>query len=43
MDTSQTIRIINPSDELAAFIKDTQQKKKERMKSMRDNFLKAQH
>ena len=42
MKTTKTIRIPNPPKELVAFIEKAQQQKKERMKKMRDNFLKTQ-
>jgi len=42
METTNTIRIPNPSKELVAFIEKTQRQKKERMKMMRDRFLKTQ-
>lgn len=42
METTNTIRIPNPSKELIAFIKKTQQQKEERMKMMRERFLKTQ-
>ena len=42
METTNTIRIPNPSKDLVAFIEKAQLRKKERMKTMRDNFIKAQ-
>ena len=41
METT-TIRIEHPSQALVAFIEKAQQRKKERMKEMRDKFLKTQ-
>ncbi len=42
MKTANTIRIPHPSKELVAFIEKVQMQKKERMKIMRENFLKSQ-
>lgn len=42
METTNTIRIPNPSKELMIFIKKTQQQKEERMKMMRERFFKTQ-
>lgn len=42
METTNTIRIPNPSKELVAFIEKVQQQKKERLEMMRERFLKAQ-
>lgn len=42
METTTAIRIERPSKALIAFIEKAQQQKKERMKKMRDNFLKTQ-
>lgn len=41
METTNTIRIPNPSKELVAFIAKAQQQKKERMNKMRNKFLEA--
>ena len=41
METTNTIRIPNPSKDLVAFIEKAQLRKKESMKTMRDNFIKA--
>ena len=41
METTQTIRIPNPSKELVAFIEKAQQQKKERLNTMRERFLRA--
>ncbi len=43
METTNTIRIPNPSKELVAFIEKAHQKKDERIKQMRDRFLKSRH
>jgi len=40
METTNTIRIPNPSKELVAFIEKAQQKKKERMKNICDKYRK---
>ncbi len=40
METTNTIRIPNPSRELVAFIKKAQQEKKERMKKICDKYRK---
>lgn len=40
METSHTIQILKPSNELIAFMTEMQKKKKERMESMRENFMK---
>ncbi len=42
METTNTIRIPNPSKELVAFIEKAQQQKKERMKDLRERFLSKQ-
>lgn len=42
METTNTIRIPNPSKELVALMEKAQQQKKERMEIMRERFLKAQ-
>lgn len=42
METTTAIRIERPSKALIAFIEKAQQQKKERMKKMRENFLKTQ-
>lgn len=42
METTKTIQIANPSGALVAFIEKAQKRKKERMKIMRDKFLKKQ-
>lgn len=42
METTATIRIEHPSKGLVAFIEKAHQRKKERMKEMRDKFLKTQ-
>ena len=41
MKTTNTIRILNPSKELVAFIEKAQMKKKERIDNMRESFLKS--
>lgn len=41
MKTTKTIRISKPSKELVAFIEKAQQREKERMKEMRERFLKT--
>lgn len=38
METTNIIRIPNPSRELVAFIKEAQQKKKERMRTICDKY-----
>ena len=40
METTNAIRIPNPSKELVAFIEKAQQKKKERMKNICDKYRK---
>ncbi len=40
METTNTIRIPNPSNELVAFIEKVQQQKKERMKKICDKYRK---
>lgn len=40
METTQTIRIPNPSKELVAFIEDAQRQKRERMKAVCDKYRK---
>ncbi|WP_300939712.1 hypothetical protein [Bacteroides acidifaciens] len=40
METTNTIRIPNPSRELVAFIEKAQQQKKERMKKICDKYRK---
>lgn len=42
MKSTTTIRIQNPSKELVAFIYKAQQRKKERMRIMREDFLRTQ-
>lgn len=42
METTNPIRIPNPSKELVAFIEKAQQRKKERMQKMRERFLQTQ-
>ena len=42
MKTPQIIRIANPSEALVALIESALQRKKERMRQMREEFLKAQ-
>ncbi len=42
METTNTIRIPNPSKELVAFIAKAQHQKKERMKELRKRFLSKQ-
>ena len=42
METTNTIIIQNPSKELVAFIEEAQQRKKERMRLMRERFLQTQ-
>ena len=42
METTKTIQIANPSRALVAFIEKAQKRKNERMKIMRDKFLKKQ-
>ncbi|MDE6498694.1 MAG: hypothetical protein K2L21_08545 [Muribaculaceae bacterium] len=42
METTDTIRIPNPSKELVAFIEKAQQMKKERLKMMRERFISTQ-
>ncbi len=39
METTNTIRILNPSKELVAFIEKAQMRKKERIDNMRESFL----
>lgn len=39
METKQTIKIVNPSVALVAYIENVRQRKKERMKEMRDKFF----
>lgn len=39
METTNTIRIPNPSKDLVAFIENAQQQKKDRMEKMREKFL----
>lgn len=41
METTNTIRIPNPSKELVAFMEKVQQQKKERMQQMRERFIKT--
>lgn len=43
METTNTIRIPNPSKELVAFIKEAQQEKKERMDKICDKYRKLIH
>ena len=40
METTNTIRILNPSTKLVAFIDNAQQHKKERMQQICDKYLK---
>ncbi len=42
METTNTIRIPNPSKELVAFIEEAQQRKKKRLESMRERFFATQ-
>ncbi len=39
METTETLRIPNPSKELVAFIEKANQRKKERAKQMREKYL----
>lgn len=39
METTNTLRIPNPSKDLVAFIEKAQQQKKDRMEKMREKFL----
>ncbi len=39
METARTIKILNPSKELVAFIEKAQKQKKERMEIMREHFF----
>ena len=41
METTNTIRILNPSKELVAFIEKAQKRKKERIDNMRESFLRT--
>ncbi len=41
METTNTIKIPNPTKELVAFIEKAQQQKKERMKSICDKYRKS--
>lgn len=41
METTNVICIANPTKELVAFIEKAQKRKKERMKIMRDEFMKT--
>lgn len=41
METTDVIRIPNPSKELVAFMERAQQRKKERMQEIREKFLKT--
>lgn len=43
METTNTIRISNPSKELVAFIKEAQHEKKERMEKICDKYRKLIH
>ena len=43
METTNTIRIPNPSRELVAFIKEAQHQKKEHMKRICDKYRKLIH
>ncbi len=43
METTNTIRIPNPSRELVAFIKEAQQEKKERTRKICDKYRKLIH
>lgn len=42
METTAPIRIPNPTKDLVAFIEKANLRKKERLASMRDNFLKTE-
>lgn len=42
METTNTIYITSPAKELVDFIEETQQRKRDRMRTMRDNFLRTQ-
>lgn len=42
METTNTIRIPNPSPELVAFLKAAQERKRERMQNMRERFHKGE-
>lgn len=42
METTKTIKIPNPSEELVAFINKAHQKKNEQLATMRERFFKAQ-
>lgn len=41
METTNTIRILNPSKDLVAFIEKAQMRKKERIENMREAFLRT--
>lgn len=43
METTNTIRILNPSKELVAFIEKAQQQKKERMEKICEKYRKLIH
>lgn len=43
METTNTIRIPNPSRELVAFMKEARQEKKERMKKICEKYRKLIH